>query len=533
MAYAMLAGVAPIYGLYAGFIPLIIYAFMGSTRQMSIGPVAVSTLVIFAGVSQITEAGTEYYLMLILTAGFYIGVVQFFLGVFRFGFLVNFLSRPVIAGLTSAAAIIIAVSQFKDILGIGIPRLDTFHSLLYGLRHLDQAHLITFLVWLISLIIMIVSKRIKRTFPAAIVIVLIGTALTGIFRWDQSGLEIIGTVPSGLPGFRVPDFSFSTLNILMPTIWAVAIIGIVESMSIAKMLESKHPEDPIDTNQELKAIGMAKVIGGFFQAIPSSGSFSRSAINNEAGAKTQVSSLVTALIMALALLVITPLFYYMPRAILAAIIVNAVIGLFDYQEAINLWKTHRMDLLMMAVTFFITLFWGIGEGVATGVVLSLFMVLYQSSRPHISILGKVPGTTYYRNLDRFEDVESIDDTLILRFEDMIYFGNAGFFKDQIRAYLKRSKIPIKHLVLDATSIHTIDSSGIHALGELDQELKSQDIDLHLCGARGVVRDILYKSGLMTEEDKHHMSIDSAIQFIHQNQIVEEEHRALQRNSKRR
>jgi len=514
MAYAMLAGVPPIYGLYAGLIPLIIYATFASSTRLSVGPVAVSALLVIAGISQLAEPFSAEYISLVITAGLLIGVMQFLLSIFRMGFIVNFLSHPVISGFTSAAAIIIVISQLGDGLGINIPRLPhSLETFKHAFTHISEANLISAGLCFGSILLMLIFKKINKSIPGPLIVVVIGILLSYFLDLNKYGVDIIKDVPDGLPHFKIPEFNLSLFERLFPTVLAVTIIGIVESIGIAKALENKHKDHTVKPNQELFALGISKLIGSFFQAIPTSGSFSRSAINSNANGKTVVSSLITALLIGLTLLFFTSLFYYLPKSVLAAIILLAVIGLFDLKEAKYLWRTHKRDFAMMMITFFTTLVFGIEEGVFTGVVLSILLVLYRSSKPQIVELGNIPGTEFYRDCKRFIQAEKVEEALILRFDNQLYFGNTTHFKESINQLVNACKKPIKYLILDASNINEIDSSGLHVLSDLDQDLKANNIDLHLCGAIGPVRDQLKLGNLLNEADKHHMRVHECVNFI--------------------
>lgn len=527
MAYAYLAGLPPIYGLYAGLVPLIIYALLGTSRQLSLGPAALSSVLLAAGVSQIAEPFGTNYIDLVIMMGLLIGIVQVLLGLFRLGFFVNFLSNPVLAGFTSAAAIIIGVTQLKDALGINIPRFDRpLDTFLYAISHISDIHWITAAICFGSILIMILLRKIHKSIPGALIIVIIGILITKYGQLDSIGVSVLGEVPQGLPSFLLPKLDIKDIQRLIPTIATVSIIGVVECIGIAKVLEAKHKDYIIDTNQELVAVGFSKVIGSFFQAMPTSASFSRSAVNSDAGAKSTISTLITAFILGLTLFALTPLFYYLPKAILAAIILLAVRGIFNDKEAINLWKTHKSDFMMMLFTFAATLILGISQGVLFGALLSILVVLYKSSRPHISILGNVPGTTYYRNVNRYRGSKSLPKTMIIRFDDQLYFGNCNYFRDQINQFVADSNEAIKYILIDAGNIHAIDSSGIHILRDLDEQLEAQGIGLYLCRAIGPVRDMLFISGLMNDPDRHHMNIHEAVKFIKNKELNENHGNAL-------
>jgi len=514
MAYAYLAGMPAIYGLYAGLVPTFIYALFGTSRQLSVGPVAISALLVLSGVSQIAEPGSATYIQLVITTGLLVGVMQLLLSIFRLGFLVNFLSHPVITGFTSAAAIIIIVSQIKDLLGIDIPQsVHVYETFLYDLKLIGETNYLALGLSIASVLVLLVLRRINKLIPAALIVVIFATALCALFQWQNQGLAIVNAVPEGLPAFQLPKLNYTILLQLLPTVFTVTAIGIVESYGIAKTMQKQHQNYVLRPNQELLALGISKIVGCFFQAIPSSGSFSRSAVNNKMGAKSGFASLVTAIIVLLTLLFFTPLFYYLPKAVLAAIILISSIGLFDYKEAIYLWKTHRRDFHLMLITFVLTLALGIELGVLAGVVLSVLTVLYKSSRPHLAVLGKVPNTTYYRNIERFPGVEKDPEMLIVRFDDQLFFGNATFFKNKITDLLIKGGMRAKVLFIDAKSINDIDSSGLHILSELYNWLAKNNIEVYFTAAIGPVRDLIIKSGLYDKigREQHFIYLHDAIE----------------------
>ena len=499
MAYALLAGVPPIYGLYAGIVPLVLYALLGTSRHLSIGPVAVSALLIYAGVGQVAEPFSEEYLSLVILTGFLIGIAQTLMSFLRLGFLVNFLSHPVIAGFTSAAAVIIAASQLKYLLGISIPPLHYFYeTIIYAMIHISETNFWALGLGIGGMILISVLKKLNKNIPGALLAVIIGIALVYIFQLQEKGISIVGDVPRGLPKLIFPEFSIAKIQLVLPTVFTVTLIGIVESIGIAKAIEAKHDYYKVRPNQELFALGISKIVGSFFQSIPTSGSFSRSAINNESGGRTGFSSIITAALISITLLFLMPLFFYLPEALLASIILLAVKGLFEYKEAIRLWKIHRNDFWMMMVTFVVTLGVGIELGVLTGVVLSVLQNTYLSSKPPIIILGKIPGTDYFRNVERFPEALQNKEILILRFDSPLYFPNADFFKKRIYKFVKQREGEMEVLILDASSILTVDSTGIHAMEEVVHFLKSKGIDFYISGALGLVRDRFTKAGLMRQ-----------------------------------
>ncbi len=536
MAYAMLAGMPPIYGLYGGLIPLLLYAVLGTSRQMSIGPVAISALLVLAGVSQIADPMTPEYISLVILTGLLVGIAQFLLGVFRLGFLVNFISHPVIVGFTSAAAIIIAISQLKDLLGISIPRFSrVYETVHYASNHFSETNWVTVALCLGSIIIMLILKKINKAIPGALLVVIVGTLLVYFIGEEKMGIDLVKDVPQGLPIFQMPEMTWEKIQILYPTIFTVTIICIVESIAIAKVIQAKHGDYQIRANQELIALGISKIGGAFFQSIPTSGSFTRSAVNNESGARSGFASIFSAILIGLTLVFLTPLFYFLPKAILAAIILLSVKSLFDWQEAKHLWETHRSDFYMMLTTFIVTLALGIEEGVLAGVVLSICMVLYRSSKPHIAILGKLPGSNSYRNIDRFELATQPMDSLVIRFDDQLYFGNASYFQDTIQEIINGKEVMPKMVLLDASSIHGMDSTGLHTLEEVEKFLNSNNITFYISGMIGPVRDFATKSGFINRmgEQNYFLNIHQGVtHFQNMQEGLEKTWRrdALQSNS---
>ncbi len=517
MAYALLAGMPPIYGLYGGLIPLFLFAIFGTSRQLSIGPVAISALLVLAGISQIAEPFSERYISLVILTGLLIGVVQILMSFLKMGFLVNFLSHPVVAGFTSAAAVIILISQLQYLLGFDIPRFDQFHETVdYAVKHISEINWVVFVICFSSVSIIILLKRINKKIPGPLLIVIAGILLVKFFNLETYGVSITGDVPKGLPSFVLPEITFENIKLVFPTVLTVTIIGIVESIGIAKMLEAKHNNYQVRPNQELFALGISKLGGALFQALPTSGSFTRSAINNDTGAKTGMSSIITAITIGLTLLFLTPLFYYLPNAILGAIVIVAVFGLIDIKEAKNLWHLHRGDFYMMLLTFFITLGLGIGEGVLAGVVLSIILMVFRNARPHVAVLGRLPKTPYFRNITRFPEAIKDDEVLIIRFDAQLYFGNAYYFKDTVLELVKEKGQSLECLILDCSSIHDMDSSGLAAFKDIIEKLKSKNVQLFLCGVIGPIRDFLHKAGLIEVigKERQFMRIHDALEYFH-------------------
>lgn len=511
MAYSMLAGLPPIYGLYASTIPLIVYAFLGTSRQLAVGPVAMVALLISSGVGALAPLGSAEFISLAILLALMVGILQFAMGAFKLGFLVNFLSHPVIAGFTSAAAVIIGISQLKYLLGYDIPRGKVHDTLIHAIQHLGEINWITLVIGVVAILVMLGVKKINKKIPAPLIVVIFGIGVVASFDLHEAGVSIVGQVPSGLDIFALPIVDFEAAGTLIPIALTIAFIGFMESIAVAKAIQAKHKDYQVSANQELIGLGMANILGSFFKAFPVTGGFSRTAVNDQAGARTGLASIISAVLIILTLLFLTEFFYYLPNAILAAIIMVAVYGLIDFKEARHLWKTDRKDLALFSITAVGTLALGIEEGILIGVVLSLGVVIYHISYPHIAVLGRVPGTTQFRNVNRFDDLETDERFFILRVDAQLYFANGNYVRDFIRkALIERPKVI--HVILDAGAVTALDSSAAQILFDLVTELRDQGIEMHIAEAKGPIRDVLLRCGLdeFLGREKFHLSIEDAL-----------------------
>jgi len=516
MAYAMIAGLPPIYGLYAATLPLLIYAFLGTSRQLAVGPVAMVSLLTAAGVGTLAEGGTELYISLAITLAFMVGAIQFLLGIFRLGFLVNFLSHPVISGFTSAAALIIGLSQLKHLLGIPIARTNYVHEIIIqAIEQFGTINWTTFAIGLGGILIIKIAKKISAAIPSQLIAVVFGIVVVLFFDLTQQGVKIVGEVPSGLPSFSMPDFSLATLQSLFPIAMAIALVSFMESIAVAKSIQAKHKDYEVDSNQELIALGLANVGGSFLQAYPVTGGFSRTAVNDQAGAKTGIAAIISAILIVLTLLFLTPLFYYLPQTILASVIMVAVFGLIDLKEPKHLWQANRSDFWMLVATFIGTLALGIEEGIGIGVFLSLAMIIFRTTRPHIAELGKVPNTNFYRNIARFEQIEAQEDKLIIRFDAQLYFANTSYFRDKVNEFAEQKGAALKTIILNFNSINNLDSSAAHMLETLVNDYRQKGIKILFAGVKGPVRDAMDKSHLIDIIGRGHffMSVQEAVDFV--------------------
>ena len=510
MAYALIAGLSPIYGLYASLVPLVVYAVFGTSRQLAVGPVAMVSLLVAAAVAPIAEGSPQLYVGLAVLLSLMVGVLQFGLGVARFGFLVNFLSHPVLSGFTSAAALIIGLSQLKHLLGIDLPRSNFIHEILWtAAGRLGEVHPLTLLLGLGSIALLVGLRWWSRALPGALVAVVLTTVVVWALGLDEQGVAIVGTVPGGLPPLSMPPLDWGYARQLAPSALAIGLVGFMESIAVAKVYAGRHRYE-VDANQELIGLGLANIAGAFASAYPTTGGFSRTAVNDEAGARTNLAAIVSAGIIALTLLFLTPLFYYLPKAVLAAIIMVAVAGLVDWEEARYLWRVDRRDFGLMALTFVATLALGIEQGILVGVIVSLIVVIYESSTPHTAIMGRLPDTETYRNLKRNPEAMTRSHVVIVRMDADLYFANVSTFQDLLLD-LDVNDPALRAIVVDMYPVNQIDSTATHALRDVIETCRRNGVELYLAGVKGPVKDVLDVAGLSEElgEDRFFLEVHDA------------------------
>ncbi|WP_139957619.1 SulP family inorganic anion transporter [Flavicella sediminum] len=497
IAYAMIAGLPPIYGLYTALIPQIVYVFLGTAPRVAVGPVAMDSLLVAAGIASISVVGTDHIVAVALLLAFTVGIIQVLLGALKLGFIVNFLSRPVISGFTSAAAIIIGINQFKNLLGIPIPRSNQVHEIVLNLFLLiSDVNWQTFGIGAGAIGLIFIFKRIHKSIPSPLIVVVLGILLLKFFGGTFNEVAIIKDIPSGLPAFQLPGISFEHISEILPIALTIAMIGFLETVSIGKSMETNEDIVQVNPNQELIAIGFGNVLGSMFGSYPATASFSRSAVNKDAGAKTGFAAFFSVAVVVSVLLFLTPVFYYLPKTILAAIIIVSVLKLIDYKEASRLWKINKIDFWMLLVTFLGTLFFGIKEGIGVGVGLSLVMVIFRTSKPHIAVLGRIPNTAFFRNINRFDDVEVHEEVLILRFDSHLYFANTNYFREQLDVLSKEKGEKLKLIIIDGECINGLDSTGAGMWNERIDFYASQGIKIYFTNVKGPVRDAMTKAGII-------------------------------------
>lgn len=510
MAYALIAGLPPIYGLYAALTPQIIYAFLGTSRQLAVGPVAMDSLLVAAGLGALSIVDSDQYIQTAILLALTIGAIQFLFGLLKMGFIVNFLSKPVISGFTSAAAIIICLNQLRHILGISISQSNKIHVFTSALMQSETPiNLHSLIIGIVSIILLILIKGWSSKIPSALVIVVIGICWVTFTNQIQPSVAIVGNIPDGLPNFSFPPFKWEIIKELIPISLTIALVAFMEAISIAKSIQEKHKTYEINPNQELLALGASNMIGSFFQSYPTTGGFSRTAVNNEAGAKTGVAALISALIVAIILTFFTDWFYYLPKSVLGAIIIVAVIKLIDYKYAIRLYKIRKDEFLVLLITFIATLFIGITEGILFGIIFSFLLLVYRTSKPHYAFLGRIGSTNYFKNIKRFPDeVVLRDDLIILRFDAQLFFGNIHFFKKLVFDSLNKNPRKVKGFIINARSMNYIDSTAIEQLIDIIEKIQEKGIRVMLVGATGPTRDSVIKSKLINVVKKGNLFITS-------------------------
>jgi len=496
MAYAMLAGLPPIVGLYASVAPLIAYAIFGTARELAVGPVAMDSLLVAAGVGAIAAAGSPEYIAYALLLALMAGTLQVLMGLARLGFLVNFLSKPVISGFTSAAAIIIGLSQLKHLIGVPLAPSSQLHELLLEVaRHIAEVHLPTLAIGVGAVAILIALKRWAPKIPRAIVVVVATTLLVWLARLDQAGVAIVGEVAAGLPSLALPELRTQAIVELAPTALAIALVAFMEAISVSKAIATRKRYE-VDANQELVAIGTANLAAAFFQGYPVTGGFSRTAVNDQAGAETPLAGMITAVLVAITLLWLTPLLTFLPNAALAAVIMTAVFGLIDLRQIAHLWRVKRSDLALLGLTLTSVLGLGIQTGILVGVAASLLWFVVRTTRPHTAVLGQMPGSESFRNVRHSPEAITSPGILILRIDAQFYFGNVSFLRETLRELEAAAKAPLRALLLDASSINNLDSSADAALHQIAEEYRERGVRLVIAGVKGPVRKVMLRSGFL-------------------------------------
>ena len=503
LAYAMLAGLPPQMGLYASILPITLYAVFGTSRSLAVGPVAVVSLLTAASISRIATPGSDDYIVAAIALAFLSGVLLVAMGVFRLGFMANFLSHPVIAGFITASGLIIAASQLKAILGISAEGHNLVQLAESLWAHRQDINWITaligslttaFLFWvrkgLLPLLLALglsepVAKIMAKAGPVAAIVAT--TALVWLLDLQSYGVKIVGLVPQGLPPLTMPKFSLDLWSSLLTSAILISVIGFVESISVAQTLAAKKRQR-IDPDQELIGLGAANIGASFTSGFPVTGGFSRSVVNYDAGAETPAAGAYTAGGLIFASVFLTPLIFFLPKATLAATIIVAVLSLVDFKILGKAWRYSKADFTAVTTTMAITLVVGVEVGVITGVLVSVLIHLYKSSRPHIATVGQVPNSEHYRNILRY-DVITQPHILSIRVDESLYFANARFLEDHL--FARATQQPqLRHVVLMCSAINDIDMSALDSLEAVNARLRDMGVSFHLSEVKGPVMDRL-------------------------------------------
>ncbi|SHE89509.1 sulfate permease, SulP family [Litoreibacter ascidiaceicola] len=511
LAYALLAGLPPEAGLYASIAPIILYAIFGTSRALAVGPVAVVSLMTAAALGNIVEQGTAGYAAAALLLAGLSGLILLGMGLFRLGFIANFLSHPVIAGFITASGIIIAASQLKHILGINAEGHNLLDLVMSLFKHLPDTNWITLLIGVLATgFLFWVRKGLKPTLRRAgvspaladaatkagpVLVVVLTTLAVWVFGLDKQGVKIVGEVPQSLPPLTFPAFSPELIRQLLLPAFLISIIGFVESISVAQTLAAKKRQR-IDPDQELIGLGAANVAASLTGGFPVTGGFSRSVVNFDAGAETPAAGAFTAVGLAIAAVALTPLIFFLPKATLAATIIVAVLSLVDFSILKRSWAYSKADFAAVLITILLTLTLGVEAGVSAGVGLSILLHLYKSSRPHIAEVGLVRGTEHFRNVLR-HSVKTHPKVVTLRVDESLYFANARFLEDSIQNRVAGDP-DIRHVILQCSAINEIDFSALESLEAINKRLDEMDVKLHLSEVKGPVMDRLEKSHFLDE-----------------------------------
>lgn len=515
MAYAMLAGLPPVMGIYASILPMIIYAFTGSSTTLSIGPVAIISMMVFATLNPLFPVASEAYIEAACLLAILVGIISFILGIFRFGFLIQLISHPVIQSFIIASALLIALGQLKFLLDIPIKANNIPEFILSLVQNIHQLSFlsISFSLAAISMLILlpkvVPSSFIAKTTP--LVLVISSIVMVYLTSLDQHGLKTVGVIPTGLPNFHFPTWDFALVQKLLPSAFMIAMISFVESLAIAQATALQKRDD-LNSNQELIALGLANIAAGINSGFAVSGSLSRTVVNADAGAKTPMTGVLSSLFMIAVSLYFTGLFQNLPLTVLAATIFVSIWKLVIFTPFYETWKYSRADGLAMIATFLGVTCIDISTGLIIGIVLTFILLLWRISRPHIAVIGLIEGTQHFRNVSRY-DVVTIPTIASFRVDENLSFLNAHVLKGYIITELSHNKA-VKHVVINCSSISNIDLSALEMLEELNRELLILDIKLHLSEVKSPVMDRLVDSKLIRElTGQIFLSHYQAIQYL--------------------
>jgi SulP family sulfate permease len=492
MAYARIAGLPPIVGLYASVLPLLAYALLGRSRQLGVGPLASISILSAVGVGALAPQGTAEFIALSATLALLVGVVHLVIGIGQLGFLARFLSEPVMKGFLAAIGVLIIATQLGGLTGISVPISGNAPEIVSEwAEHLDGVSATATALALASVVALLLARRWRR-FPAALALVVVGAGISALFDLDLHGIPIVGDVPNGLAGPEAPPLHWGQLDVLLPTAIAITFVSILESLALAREYADEHGYD-IDPDDEIAALGAANVTAGFFQGMVVTGAMTRSAVLDEAGARTQLSLVISAVIVVPLLLFGTAAFEPIPIPVLAAIVVVAVLPFFDVRGARQLWRVSTPDFALMVLTFLATTLLGVELGIGIAVVVSILLIVVRVSAPRMPELGRIPGTEYLLPRRKHAEATAFPGAVILRIDAPLWFSNADALRGRVRR-IETEHPDVRTLVLDLGGVDEIDSTADHELRKLATRCASRDVQLLLANVIDDVRAVLDASG---------------------------------------
>ncbi len=509
LAYALLAGLPAVVGLYASILPQLMYTLLGTSRTLAVGPVAIIALMTGAALSSVAVPGSSDYLQAALVLSLLSGGLLVAMGALKMGFFSNFLSHPVISGFLTASGMLIAVSQLGSLIGVSSSGFTLLERVTTLLPNLTSFNPYTVIIGIGTLLFLIAMRHYGKhslcaiglptpiadliTKAGPVFAVVITTLATWHWQLADHGVAVVGTIPSGLPALSFPWEDASLWRTLLMPALLISLVGFVESVSMGQMLAAKRRQR-ISPNQELIGLGAANIAAGFTSGMPVTGGLSRTVINYDAGAQTPAAGAFAALGIALVTMAFTGWLYYLPIATLAATITVSILTLVDIPMLRQTWRYSRSDFAAMAVTILLTLVEGIEAGIMGGVALSIALFLYRTSRPHSALVGRVPDTEHFRNIER-HDVETVSHAALLRIDESLYFANARYLEDTVYN-LVASRPELEHVVLICSAVNLIDASALESLDAINARLKDSDVKLHLSEVKGPVMDQLKKSDFL-------------------------------------
>lgn len=488
VAFAMIAGMPPVYGLYTAMMTTVIAALFGSSWQMVSGPTTALSIVVFASIGKFADPGSPAFIELALTLAFMAGGIQLALGLARMGTLVNFVSHSVVIGFTAGAALLIVTSQVKHVLGISLEKGRSFFETWVSIfTHIGETNLYVFAVGAFTLVSAIVMKRWLPRWPFLLIAMVLGSVLSLLLGGESAGIKLVGEIPGQLPPFEVPNMSGDNLRRLAPDAFAIALLGLIEAVSIARAI-AVHTHQRIDGNQEFIGQGLSNLVGSFFACYPASGSFTRSGINHQAGAQTPLSAVLAALFLLLILLLVAPYTAYLPIPAMGGIILLVGYNLIDFSHIKKLIRVSRTETAVLAVTFFSTLLVELEFAIYIGVILSLIFYLQQTARPRMVEVAPDPADArrLLTNIEK-KPLNTCPQLRMIRIDGSLFFGSISYISRELH---RMTEAGPRHLLILGNSISFVDISGVEMLVQEARRLRAMGGGLYMVGLRQPVRDFL-------------------------------------------